>query len=65
MSDYTGSAIVYAILYTGVHNEIAKTVLMIGIIVSMVAAFVARMVINGKPDQWVRRHVTDWEIVDE
>jgi len=19
----------------------------------------------GKPDQWVRRHVTDWEIVDE
>ena len=25
----------------------------------------AKRIINGKPDQWVRRHVTDWEIVDE
>lgn len=24
----------------------------------------AKRIINGKPDQWVRRHVTDWEIVD-
>lgn len=25
----------------------------------------AKRIINGKPDQWVRRLVTDWEIVDE
>ena len=25
----------------------------------------AKRIINGKPDQWVRRHVTDWEIVDD
>jgi hypothetical protein len=25
----------------------------------------AKRIINGKPDQWVRRHETDWEIVDE
>ena len=25
----------------------------------------AKRIINGKPDQWVRRHVTDWEIVNE
>jgi hypothetical protein len=25
----------------------------------------AKRIINGKPDQWVRRHVTDWEIVYE
>ena len=24
----------------------------------------AKRIINGKPDQWVRRHVTDWEIVE-
>lgn len=24
----------------------------------------AKRIINGKPDQWVRRYVTDWEIVD-
>jgi hypothetical protein len=24
----------------------------------------AQRIINGKPDQWVCRHVTDWEIVD-
>lgn len=23
----------------------------------------AKRIINGKPDQWVCRHVTDWEIV--
>jgi len=28
-------------------------------------AHLAKRIINGKPDQWVRRHVTDWEIVDE
>ena len=22
----------------------------------------AKRIINGKPDQWVRRHVTDWEM---
>lgn len=27
-------------------------------------AHLAKRIINGKPDQWVRRHVTDWEIVD-
>jgi hypothetical protein len=25
----------------------------------------AKRIINGKPDQWVRRHVTDWEILDD
>jgi hypothetical protein len=25
----------------------------------------AKRIINGKPDQRVRRHVTDWEIVNE
>jgi hypothetical protein len=25
----------------------------------------AKRIINGKPDQWVRRYVTDWEIVDD
>jgi hypothetical protein len=25
----------------------------------------AKRIINGKPDQWVRRHETDWEIVNE
>ena len=25
----------------------------------------AKRIINGKPDQWVRRCVTDWEIVDD
>ena len=24
----------------------------------------AKRIINGKSDQWVRRHVTDWEIVE-
>ena len=24
----------------------------------------AKRMINGKPDQWVRRHVTNWEIVE-
>ena len=28
-------------------------------------AHLAKRIINGKPDQWVRRHVTDWEIVDD
>lgn len=24
----------------------------------------AERIINGKPDKWVRRYATDWEIVD-
>lgn len=24
----------------------------------------AKRIINGKPDKWVRRYATDWEIVD-
>jgi hypothetical protein len=24
----------------------------------------AKCTINGKPDQWLRRYATDWEIVD-
>lgn len=63
----TGKTIVVSDGYDGysIIERDAAEVLADAVIRELGQPHLAKRIINGKPDQWVRRYTTDWEIVDE